>query len=124
MNSAQPPEVLMIRSPFTTPTSRRAGPLLALAVALLATPALAAVLMQSMSDESMAEDSAVGGWESFAVSSAASRITDQAHALKVALAQGDHASFSRAADLSPAPTAILCTFNVSMSDLGAGEATS
>ena len=114
----------MTRSSFATPTSRQAGPLLALAAALVATPALAAVLMQNMSDELIAQDSAVGGWESFAVSSARSRISDQAQAMKVALAPGDHASFSRAADLSPAPNAILCTFNVSISDLGPGEATS
>jgi flagellar hook capping protein FlgD len=82
----------MIRSPFTAPTSRRAGPLLALAAALLATPVLAAVLMQNVSDEPVAEHS------SFAASSAHGRATDQA----VALAASDDAvAASDAADTDP-----------------------
>ena len=113
----------MITSPFVVPPSLRLGALLVLAAGLLAAPAPADVLMQDLGDESVAEDTALWNWESFAVTSSNSRISVEAQALKVALAPGDHASFSRAADLTPAPAAILCTFNVSMPGTGADEAT-
>src|SRR5678815_3422518 len=62
-------------------------------------------------------------WEALAVSSAKSRIESDESSLSVVLAQGDRASFSRAADLTPEPSAVLVTFNISLSDLGMSRAT-
>ena len=101
----------------------RIAPILALVLALPAPSARAAVLMQDTGEE-MSQDAAVGRWESFAVSSPKSRISSEARSVTVALAPGDRASFARTADLSPAPSAILCTFNVSLSGVGFGEAAS
>jgi flagellar hook capping protein FlgD len=114
----------MIKPPFATLPSRRAGPLLALAAVLLAAPTTAAVLMQDTGDEATAEDNPIGRWESFAVSSSRSQIFDEGQGMKVVLAPGDRASFARAADLPSAPSAVICTFNVSLSGIGDAEAAS
>lgn len=104
---------------------RRIGPIAALAAALFAAPAPAAVLVQEAAeDEALSQEAPVGRWEAYAVSSPRSRISNEARAMTVDLAPGDQASFSRVADLAPEPSAILCTFNVSLPSIGSEEATS
>jgi hypothetical protein len=92
--------------------------LLALFATQARTPASALVLVEDAGGDGAAVESAAR-WETFAVSSAKSQIATETHGISVRLANGDRASFSRAADLSPAPSAVLCTFNVSVSGIGA-----
>jgi flagellar hook capping protein FlgD len=113
----------MITSSLADRLSRTVGPLVALTATFLAVSAPASELSQEgAEDVSAAVDASIPRWESYAVSSSRSRISDDGQALNVALAPGDRASFSRAADLTPAPAALLCTFNLSMTGSGAGEA--
>src|SRR5262245_48358301 len=58
------------------------------------------------------------GLEMLAVSSSHSTIGSDARALTVELMPGDHAAFSRAADFQPEPSAVLCRFNVAVSQVG------
>ena len=92
------------------------GALVALLATLAMTPARADIVDDA--DDGAANASAAR-WEAFSVSSAKSRIAAEPHGMVVELAAGDRAAFSRAADLNPAPGAILCTFNVSVSGIGA-----
>lgn len=87
------------------------------------TPAGALALVEDATGEGAAIEAAAR-WDAFAVSSARSRIATETHGISVRLADGDRATFSRAADISPAPSAVLCTFNVSVSDIGAERITS
>lgn len=88
------------------------------------TPATALALVEDSIGETAATEAAGARWEALAVSSARSRIAAEPTGMVVELASGDRASFSRAADMSPAPSAVLCTFNVSMSDIGGDRITS
>ena len=111
----------MITFPLAGRPTRSVGPLVALTATLLAVSAAPALTQDGAEDVSAALDASLPRWESYAVSSSRSRISDDGQALNVALASGDRVSFSRAAELTPAPAALLCTFNLSMS--GAGETT-
>ncbi|TMQ68911.1 MAG: hypothetical protein E6K80_13415 [Candidatus Eisenbacteria bacterium] len=91
------------------------GPLAALAIALCGAPARALVLVEDAIGEGGTAESASARWEALAVSSARSHIGNEGGGLTVDLAAGDRASFSRAADLSPTPSTVLCTFNVAVS---------
>src|SRR5262245_36336722 len=96
----------------------------ALICGLVTTPARSAVLMKDApADEGSSTVTNAGNWEALAVSSAKSRIESDDKSLSVVLAPGDRASFSRTADLAPEPSAVLVTFNVSLSDLGTSRAT-
>jgi FlgD Ig-like domain len=98
------------------------GALVALLAAFAVMPARAGVLVEDALDDAAAADASAARWEALAVSSAKSRITGEARTMTVELAAGDRASFSRSAAMSPAPNAILCTFNVGVSGIG-GERT-
>jgi hypothetical protein len=97
--------------------------LAALLCALVTTPARSDVLMKDAPADEGSTTVANANWEALAVSSAKSRIESDESSLSVVLAQGDRASFSRAADLTPEPSAVLVTFNISLSDLGMSRAT-
>jgi hypothetical protein len=101
----------------------RLGALAALVAILGTAPAHAVVLVEDADDPAATDARPAARWEALAVSSARSSIGGEEHALTVDLAPGDHAAFSRAADLAPAPTAVLCTFNVQVSDLGSARPT-
>jgi hypothetical protein len=103
---------------------RRTG--LGLLAALLASipgPSARAVVLveDAAGDDPTVEASTAARWEALAVSSPRSSIDNDARALSVSLAPGDRAAFSRAADLAPAPSTVLCTFNVQVSDLGVSK---
>jgi hypothetical protein len=98
--------------------------LLAALIALFAgTSVRAALLVEDGGDDALSEGAPVARWEALAVSSSRSSIGGQGHALTVDLASGDHAAFSRTADLTPAPTAVLCRFNFNLSALGTARPT-
>src|SRR5262245_58901218 len=94
------------------------GPMAALLIALCAAPARAVVLVEEAADDGTGAAVASGRWAARGVSSGRSHIGQDAGALTVDLAAGDHAAFSRTAAFSPAPTSVLCTFNVAFSGLG------
>jgi hypothetical protein len=98
------------------------GALVALLATLAMTPARADIVDDAIDDGAAAASAA--RWEAFAVSSAKSRIAAEPHGIVVELANGDRATFSRAADMNLSAGAILCTFNVSMSGVGAERITS
>jgi hypothetical protein len=98
--------------------------LAALASLLFVPTARAGILIEDPAGDSSLESPTPGRWQSLAVSSDRSRISSDDHALSVALSAGDQASFSRTADLMPAPSALLCRFNITVSDLGAATAMS
>lgn len=79
------------------------------------------LFVQDASDGTSVDAAAVPTWSSLAVSSPRSRISNLAGALSVSVAPGDHASFSRTADFSPAPTALICRFNLSHTGAGTNE---
>lgn len=101
----------------------RFGWIAALVATLVGGPAQTAVLMEDATDEAALEGRAAARWEALAVSSSRSGIASQAGALIVRLAPGDRASFSRAADLAPAPEAVLCRFNLAVSHDGDADFT-
>src|SRR5437762_2742865 len=76
------------------------------------------LFVQDVSDAASTDVAAVPTWSSLAVSSPSSSISSPSGALRVSLAPGDHASFSRTADFSPAPSALICRFNLSLSGAG------
>ena len=92
--------------------------LIALFANQVRTPDRALALLDDTMSDASAVDAAGPRWESFSVSSAKSRISPEQNGMAVELVAGDHASFSRAADMHPAPSALLCTFNVSVSGIG------
>lgn len=79
------------------------------------------LFVQDASDGTSMDVAAVPTWSSLAVSSSKSSISNPAGALRVSVAPGDHASFSRTADFSPAPSALICRFNLSLSGAGTNE---
>ena len=96
--------------------------LLAALIALFADmPARATLLVEDGGGEEASQAGPVARWEALAVSSSRSNIGGEDHALTVDLAPGDHAAFSRAADLAPAPAAVLCRFNLSMPAIGSAH---
>src|SRR6185503_11177241 len=100
----------------------RAGLLAVLASALIVASAQASVLVQDAGDD--VPGGSAAGWEAFAVSSARSSVSALSRGVTVQLAPGDRATFSRAADLTPSPTAALVTFDVSVSDVVSAAGTS
>jgi hypothetical protein len=80
------------------------------------------LLVADASDEASMDVAAVPTWSSLAVSSSKSSISHLAGTVRVSVAPGDHASFSRTADFSPAPSALICRFNLAFSGVGTHEA--
>lgn len=78
------------------------------------------LFVQDVADASAADVVGTPTWSSLAVSSSSSSVANQSGALRVSLAPGDHASCTRTADFNPAPSALICRFNLSLSDVGAG----
>jgi hypothetical protein len=98
------------------------GLLATLVVSIPGPSARATVLVEDAAGENpTVEASTAARWEALAVSSPRSSVDSDDRALSVSLAPGDHAAFSRAADLAPAPSTVLCTFNVQVSDLGVSK---
>ena len=62
-----------------------------------------------------------GEWDSFGAGSTHSTFTNTSHTLRILSAPGDAVSLSRTTDFSPAPDAVLCTFNLALSGLGPGR---
>ena len=113
-------------TPFPRRRGRERGLLMlaALASLLFIPTARAGILIEDPAGDSSMKSPTAGRWQSLAVSSDRSHISSDAHALSVALSPGDQASFSRTADLTPAPSALLCRFNITVSDLGAAKSMS
>ena len=92
----------------------RIGWIAALVATLVGSSARAGLLVEDAVEAAAAEGQAAARWEALAVSSERSAIAGQKGALVVKLAAGDRASFSRAADLAPAPDAALIRFNLAV----------
>ena len=99
-------------------------PLLATVLMVVgAAPALPATIFSPGQPESSDADAGTsnGQWDSFGASSGRSSFTSASNSMRVSSAAGDAVSLSRTTDFSPAPDAVLCTFNLTLSDIGPGR---
>src|SRR5690349_20341296 len=92
------------------------------AALLLAVPLLAAALPARASviqpaDGSQADADQPAPWATVSVSSGRSVFDLDGRRLSVALATGDHASFSRTSGWGPIPQALSCTFDLAIRDV-------
>lgn len=99
------------------------GMLAALIAIFAGGPARAGLLLED-GEEASGDAAAVARWEALAVSSAHSTIGGGDRSLTINLANGDQASFSRSSDLMPAPTAVVCRFNLGLPAVGRSRSTS